>query len=300
MSKIIQGIFIVLITVYLFYGINFSKTDFSIFHSMGVFLTIISIFTSQITLAIRWMVMSKLSFTISLETIIVSSALNILLPARLGELSKAFYLKKFYNYSYNKTISVIFIERFFDIIILFLLICFSAYMYFSNNILKNSIIILSIVIFIVITLFSSKKTIKFLKKIPFKYIRIYTQKIYKNINKLFKNPYPTLLCTISVWFFYLLSSTIFFMYSVNFNLSFKESLELFIFFTIALSVPLLPAGLGTFEGAIVLFLTHHGVNKEEALISAALYHILIFAIDFIMLYIFLIVKNIKFKELIKK
>ena len=37
---------------------------------------------------------------------IVSTALNVLLPAKLGELSKAVYLKKFYNYSYHKAVSI--------------------------------------------------------------------------------------------------------------------------------------------------------------------------------------------------
>ena len=300
MNKILQLIFIILITIYLFYGIDFSNFNLSIFSIYGLILTAISIFLSQIILSVRWMVMSKLSFKVSLETIVVSSALNILLPARLGEFSKAIYLKKFYNYSYNRTISVIFIERFFDIVMLFLLMCASAYLYVSSDILKNFIIMLTIGIIAIIVLFNSKTTLIFLKKIPFQYARIYTQKIYKNINKLLKNPYPTLFYTAVLWFFYLLSNTLFFMYSVNFHLTFQESLELFIFFTIALSIPITPAGIGTFEGAIVLFLTHHGVDKADALVSATIYHIMIFAIDFIMLYAFLIIKDIKFKDLLKK
>ncbi len=299
-NRIFQTLFIIALMIYLFYGVNFKDIDLSIFNFWGVFFTIVSITISQITLAFRWMAMSKLSLKVSLETIIVSSALNILLPARLGEASKAFYLKKFYDYSYHKAVSVIFIERFYDVVVLFLLMCFSAYLYFSNDILKNSIATFAVAIFIIIILFNSKSTLKLLKKIPFKYARVYTQKIYKNINKLLKNPYSALFYTIILWFFYLLSNTLFFQYSVNFHLSFKDTLELFIFFTIALSIPITPAGIGTFEGAIVLFLTHHGVGKAEALVAATVYHILIFAIDFIMLYIFMIIKDIKFKELVKK
>ncbi len=299
MNKIVQILFLVAISIYLLYGIDISKLDISIFSKMGLFLTILSIFLSQIILSIRWSVMSKINFKKSLETIIVSSALNILLPARLGELSKAFYLKKFYNYKYHKTLSIIFIERFFDIVMLFLIMCFCAYEYISNNSIKSGILILSIFILITTLFFNSQKISILLKKIPFKFLRVYTQKIYKNIKKLLKTPYPTLFWTTCLWMTYLLSNTVFFMYGVNFHLSFQETLELFIFFTIALSIPITPAGLGTFEGTIVLFLTSHGVNKVNVLMSATLYHILIFAIDFIMLYIFLLVKDIKFKELIK-
>ncbi|MCF6173571.1 MAG: flippase-like domain-containing protein [Campylobacteraceae bacterium] len=299
MNRIVQIFILIIMLVYLFYGVDISKIDVSIFSLFSLSMTFLSILLAQIVLSLRWMNMSKLSFGVSLETIIVSSALNMLLPARLGEISKAFYLKKFYHYSYHKTISIIFIERFFDIVVLFLLICLWAYGYFINEIIKYSIIILASVIFVIIFLFNSKKILCFLKKIPFQLFRIYTQKIYKNINRLLKAPYLIFFYTILLWFFYLLSYIFFFKYSVNFHLTFGYILELFIFSTVALSIPLTPAGIGTFEGVIVLFLGHHGIDKADALVSATLYHVLIFVIDFAFLYIFLVFKNIKFKELLK-
>ena len=288
------------ILAYLLYGFDISKINFSIFSFKGIILTTISLFFSQVLLAFRWMAMSTLSFKISLETIIVSSMLNIILPARLGEFSKAFYLKKFYDYNYHKTLSIIFIERFFDIIVLLLIMFLWAYLFFSDYNIKVSIIVLSLLIVMTIVFFNSKLILRLLKKIPFQFVRVYSQKIYKNINKLLKTPYTILFYTLIIWLFYLISYIFFFMYSVDFSLNYQDILELFIFSTIALSLPLTPAGIGTFEGAIVLFLTHHGINKENALISATLYHIIIFAVDFAMFYIFLILKNIKFKELVQK
>ena len=300
MNKLIQTVIFLAIVAYLLKGVDVSKIDFAIFSFWGVFWTTISIVISQIVLSFRWMAMSGLNLKISLETIIVSSTLNMLLPARLGELSKAFYLKKFYGYSYHKSVSIIFIERFFDVIVLFLLMCLWVYCYFSNEIVKNSVIVLSASIFLIIIFFNSKRVLNMIKKIPVRIVKIYGQKIYKNINRLLKTPYTAFFYTILLWFFYLVSNIIFFKYSVDFNLDFKDILELFIFSTIALSVPLTPAGVGTFEGAIVVFLTKYGVDKTDALISATLYHILIFGIDLIMFYIFLVAKDIKIKDLVKK
>ena len=300
MNRIIQTTVLIFIGLYLFYGIDIDKIDFSIFSIWGVFLTFLSILISQIVLAVRWMGMSNLSFGISFETIIVSSALNMILPARLGELSKAFYLKKFYSYSYHKTIAIVFIERFFDVIVLFLLMCLWAYSYFSNSIMKTSIASMAFVIVAIILFFNSKKMLKYLKKIPIQLLRIYTQKIYKNINRLLKTPYFTLFNTVILWSIYFSSNVLFFIYGVDFNLTIKDILELFIFSTIALSIPLAPAGIGTFEGVIVFFLNHHGVNKEDALISATIYHILIFVVDFALLYLFLLVKDVQFKDLVKR
>ena len=299
-SKIFQILIFLAILAYLLYGFDISKIDFSIFKISGIALTTISLFLSQVLLAFRWMSMSNLSFKISLETIIVSSVLNIILPARLGELSKAFYLKKFYGYNYHKTLSIIFIERFFDIIMLLLIMFLWAYLFFIDRNVKISIIILSLLVIFTILFFNSNFILRLLKKIPLQFIRVYSQKIYKNINRLLKTPYMILFYTLIIWLFYLISYILFFIYSVDFRLDFQEILELFIFSTIALSLPLTPAGVGTFEGAIVLFLTHHGISKENALISATLYHIIIFAVDFAMFYIFLIFKNIKFEELVQK
>jgi len=300
MNRVIKILILILIFFYLFHGINISKIDFTIFSGFGLFLTCASILISQLVLSIRWMKMSNLSFIVSFETISISSTLNMILPARLGEISKALYLKKFYNYNYHKSISIIFMERFFDVIVLFLLMCLWAYNYFSNTTLNISILILAILIFFIILFFKSKKILKLIKKIPSKYIRVYVQKIYKNINKLLKNPYSILGWTAVLWFFYMLSYITFFMYSVDFNLTIKDILELFIFSTIALSVPLTPAGVGTFESSIVFILSHHGIDKTDALISATVYHILIFAINFILFYFVLHTKKIKLKDVIKR
>ncbi|MDX1807957.1 MAG: lysylphosphatidylglycerol synthase transmembrane domain-containing protein [Sulfurospirillaceae bacterium] len=300
MNKIIQIILLSAIMIYLFYGFNISKIDFSIFSYLGIFITLFTIFLGQIVLTLRWMKISTMSFNISFETIIVSSALNMILPAKLGEFSKAVYLKKFYNYNYHRTLSILFIEKFYDIIMLFLLTCYLAYSYFSDNIVKNSILVLAIFIVLIILFFNSKIVLNIFKKVPIQLIRVYGQKIYKNINKLLKTPFDAFLYTGLLWIMYFLGTLFFFMYAVDFSLNFKDVLELFIFSTIALSIPLAPAGLGTYEGIVVLFLSHHGVSKESALISASIYHALLFIVDFVLLYIFLFIKDLKLKDLTKK
>jgi uncharacterized membrane protein YbhN (UPF0104 family) len=63
-----------------------------------------------------------------------------------------------------------------------------------------------------------------------------------------------------------------------------------------LSIPLAPAGAGTFEGAIVFYLNNYGISKEEAFLFATTYHILIVLVDLVMFYALLSVKNLSFKE----
>ena len=299
-SKIFNTFLLLLIFIYLFYDFDVEQINISKFSFMGIILSFIVIFLSQIVLSVRWMKMSLLSFTVSFETIIVSSALNMILPAKLGEVSKALYLKKFYNYSYNKTISIIFVERFLDVVIIFLLLCLWAYSYVYDEMAKNSILILSLIIFFTIIFFNTKYAIVLIKKIPFRFLRIYIQKIYKSVQNLFQKPFLLIFYSIALWIFYFASTAVFFLYAVDFSLSTAMILELFIFSTIALSIPLAPAGIGTYEAAVVLFLTNHGVNAEDALIAATIFHTLLFIVDFILLYIFLVVKKISLKDLIEK
>ena len=300
MYKIVQILFITVLIWYLFSGFNIKNIDMSLFSYIGVILTFFSLLISQMILSLRWMVMSNLSFGSSFEVITISSALNMILPARLGEISKAYYLKKFYDYNYNKTFSLIFVERFFDIIALFFIMCYWLYNFFSDTQIKNATIFLAFFIVIILVLFNTKKFYYFLKKIPFKFLRVYLQKLYRNIYRLLKSPYEALFFTFLVWFLYFLSYFLFFTFGANFNLSHYKMLELFIFSTIALSVPILPAGIGTFEGAIVFFLTTQGVDKETAFVSAVIYHALIFIVDFLLFFIILLYKDIYFKDLIKR
>ncbi len=299
-SKIFNTVLLIAIFIYLLYDFDIDKINISKFSIVGIVLSFLVILLSQIVLSIRWMKMSLLSFKVSFETIIVSSALNMILPAKLGEVSKAIYLKKFYNYSYHKTISIMFVERFLDVIIIFLLLCLWAYTYVSNEMAKNSILLLSVLILLTIVFFNTKYALILIKKIPFKFLRIYIQKIYKSVHTLFQKPLSLLFYSLLLWLVYFASTAVFFLYAVDFSLNISMILELFIFSTIALSVPLAPAGIGTYEAAVVLFLTAHNVNAEDALIAATIFHILLFAVDFILLYIFLITKKLSFKELLKK
>jgi glycosyltransferase 2 family protein len=299
MNKIIQVLVLTTIGVYLLYGFRLDDIDIDKFSLFWIFITFVTMIAGNFALSIRWARMSALSFKISFETIIVSNALNMILPARLGELSKAVYLKKFYGYNYNKTFAVLFVERFFDLIALFGLLCIWAYFYFVDDTVRYAIVGLSVLFIVIIVFFLNRRVLLLLKKIPFKRVRIYSQKIYKSINTLFSSPLYIFLYTLAVWFVYFMTAFVFYKYGMDFKLNLHEVVELFLFSTIAIALPLSPAGIGTYEGAVVLFLSYHGVAKADGLVAAMAYHALLFGMDFLLLYIFLMVKNIKMKELVK-
>jgi hypothetical protein len=240
--------------------------------------------------------MSNLSFKISFETIVISTMLNVILPAKSGELSKAIYLKKLYNFSYHKAISIVFVERFFDVIILLLFMFLWMYEYFVSDILKKFVIIFTLLLFLVIILFNTKIFLRFLQKIPNKFLRIYTQKVYFNVHKLLKSFWSIFFYTAFIWLIYYLTNVVFFKYAVNFDLSLSVILELFVVSSIAFALPLAPGGFGAFEGAVVFVLTAHGIPKEQALMSATVYHLVLLLMDFVLFYPVVLIKDLKIND----
>ena len=297
--KIIKFGIVVSIFYYLFYNFDFNKISVDVFNIYGVCFTIFTILFSQILLSIRWQKMTSLSFVISLETTIVSSFFNMVLPAKMGEVSKLVYLKKFYNVAINKISAVVFVERLFDILILGIIMLIYLYLYFQNQNIKVGAITVMAFLFINIVIFKLPFFIKLLKKIPFKFIRVYSQKFYKNINSLLRSPYEILLWTLLVWCSYFLATFVFYFYAVDFDLTFMEIIELFLFSSIALSISITPGGIATYEAIMVIILAKYGIDKENAIIVSSLFHFCLYLVDFIMFGIFLISKDIKYKELIR-
>ena len=281
--KFIKIILLFLIFGYIFYDFDVAKLDFSKLSIFTMIQTAFILFIGQMILSIRFMKIIDLSFKPAYETIVISNALNIFLPAKLAEILKAVYLKKFYNYDYNKGLSSVFIERFFDVIMLFFIVLGWGYFYFTDELIKNSIMILSLFVIAVILFFNSL--------IIEKFIPSFFLNFYLNTKSEFKKSHILIIWSGLLWLIYVSSYWSFF----NF-LNFYQILELFIFSTIALSLPLAPGGIGTFEGVIVFYLSNYGINKEEAFIFASIYHLLIFLVDFLMFYV-LIIRDKKFSSI---
>jgi len=300
MNRFIQLAIIVIAFIYLFYNFDVSKINWSMFNVYGLILTFFLVLLGQIILSVRWQKIANISFISSFEATIVSSFLNMVLPAKLGEVAKVAYLKKFYKLPINKITAALFVERFFDIIVLTIIMLIFFYFYFENEVLKNSIVVLIVSILLTTIFLKISLLEKILKKIPIKFFRVYTQKIYRNINKILKNPFDIVLWSIFLWISYFLSNLLFFMNGVEFNLNINQIIEIFLFSSVVLSVSITPGGIATYEAAMVFILNKYGIDKENAFVAAFTYHFILYEVDFFLFGIFLFIKDIKFKELMSK
>jgi len=279
LKNTIKIILIAIILYFLFNGIDLEKVieSFKEISFFGFIFTVSAIILGDMFFAYRWKVLlfHKCSFRASFESVIISSFLNMILPAKLGEVSKVLYLKKVYNLSVSDTTAITIIEKFFDLFWMSIM-AFIATLYIFDD-LVTRFIVLGIIILILVLVFFVKngKVVRLVDKIPFKFVRVYSKKILNISKKRIR------LSTISevffitgiVWFFYFLSNYLFFNYAYDFNLTVYQIIVVVLVSMVVMSIPLTPGGIGIYHASAVAILTFYGVDKEMALVSSFLFHI---------------------------
>lgn len=264
------------ITIFIIYWL-FKDVDFSLLlktlqnlHPFGICATLLAVFLSDLLISFRWYYLSQYThpFVSTLEATMLAFFLNIFAPAKLGDLVKIYYLHKKDSKDPKHSSSLFLIERFFDVILLALLITFSTLFIFPNTIaLFLSLSLLALIGCTIFILLHRKilHTLLFFVKIK-KIRRLLfhiAQAIQSNLTP--KRALTTFFLTLAVWMGYYLNNFIFFLFTTDFDLNFQQ---IFTASTLAFAVsaiPLTPGGIGTFQAAFILTLGWYGIGKEEAL-----------------------------------
>jgi len=238
----------------------------------------------------------------SYEATVIAGFLNTLLPAKAGEVSKVFYLKKYYNYTVNNSLSLLFIERFFDIIILSLFLAIINVYFAENKQIEIALFILTSVILLFLITLKTKMLINIMKYIPIRIVNIFGKKIIKTINNQLRGKIliKTTLATIALWISYFLLYLVFFGFTVNFDLNLYQIFIFFIVSTVALSIPFTPNGAGTLQAAIVFAGNVFDIIKEDALAASIIIYLIMILVDFVLFMQVIVKKDIDFNELFKK
>ncbi len=271
LGKVIQLVFIAAILFYLFKGIDFHRLFGTLMHYSFsyIFLTLFLIFLSYVALSFRWnyLMGGDLGIVPSFETAVVADFLNIVLPARIGDLAKVFYLKNYYRRETHNVFSVLFIERFLDINVLFLFTILISLVYVKNEKIKTALILLFSLIVSFIFLIKTPISKKLLRLIPFVKLREYGLKVVRGIDErlTLSSLGFSMLYTAFLWTTYFLKNILFFKYAVHFDLSLFQLFILFALSTISFVLPVTPGGVGTYQASIVFVAGIYGIPKEDAL-----------------------------------
>ncbi len=264
--------------------------------------SILSVIGSDFVLALRWRSLSQNSCSLqaSFESIVFSVLTNTLLPAKLGEVAKLFYLKKLYNTKLSHGFSLMLTERFFDVLVLGILVVISAQIYW-NDVKIQMLGWLSV--FCIVTLFFLIKhpvSRKLIHWIPTTFLRKWLIRLYHHFQiVLAKKSVITLsLWSALLWFSYIFTTMLFFYAVMDLPLSFTQLFVATMVSFIAFSIPLLPAGSGTFQAGIIFILTQYGITKEEALIGSIVLQLIMVLPSSIVSLMIIQRKKLSLKELL--
>jgi uncharacterized protein (TIRG00374 family) len=216
---------------------------------------------------------------------------NMIIPARVGEVS-FLYLNKRYGITSGESLGSLITARVFDLAITSVFVVISIFFVYRNVQLLNGILLLLGLVFGLIAaafvlLFRYKKRFlgwfdkitKILKMNEKKHVKIFKSRLieaYQLITNLDKGKIKTaVLTSVALWLIlYLVNFA--FLLAFNVTIGFMETIFMI---SVLVLLPLIPfyglGGFGTFEITLSFFLILFGISKEIAIISSFGIHIII-------------------------
>ncbi len=248
---------------------------------------------------------------------LTSSALNIVLPARAGDIFRAFFVGQKYNISKLKVFGAVMLERIFDTLSIFCFLSLGVFFYHRNEIAMRICAIAAVIIFMgfmfVIYVHKFNKTdqicnfiLKKSEKLSFyEQIKKVVSFINTSCNSFFNGfeaissvpkTLQVILASLSIWFFECVN---FYVTILGFGYDIHWSVTLFLigFIALACMIPSTSIFIGPYQVAIIAAFAIYDVSKETALAISIVEQAGIVIISAVVAVIFLLKNNISFKEL---
>lgn len=267
--------------VYAFWGVDFAELGraFGRFNALAIIATTILSFVGYGAMALRMNFLSGYTCgnMVGLKAFLISMAVNNVVPAKLGELAKAFYLRKECKYSLSQSISMVFWERFFDLNA----ILFMGLMVAFQFKLKMAFFPLALGVGgIWACLFVVRKwpelAMKLVDLLPFERLRGFIIEVKQQMVHEVTLRYLIILgCyTALVWMLYAIPTFLVVNWVAGLDLTMSQTLAVFILSALGMAMPSSPGAVGVFEAAVIFGLGIFKVDKELALAIGLLIHMM--------------------------
>lgn len=250
-----------------------SKTDWVLF-----IIAFVIFYLSILLRGLRWhLLMRNLGFNGNkkavTEILFLSWFVNVIVPAKLGDLYRSYLINRNYGFSISKTVGSVFTERVFDMIIIFILFGVTGLFSFHGK-LPSNVVYLLLLGFVMATMLMFSLFVmrvwgyKIKSFLPSRLGDIYGRFEIGALHSI-KNIPLVFVFTLFIW---LLEAAR--LYFVTSSLNFTIPLTLIVFIALASSLltalPITPAGLGAVEFAIVGILLLFDIDKNMAFSVAIL------------------------------
>ncbi len=210
-------------------------------------------------------------------SVVLGLGLNNILPAKLGELAKVFYLRRKIGISMGTGLGIVFWERFFDLNAVLLIGAATAFLMQKDLILLPLLLGVGGIWIFLLVYGVWPPVITFLVHlIPSERLRLLATDTLNNLRDGFHPRFFLVLggFTFLAWLAYSSFVFLFLWLVAKFSLTFLQALSVFVVSTLGMSLPSTPGSLGVYEAAIVLSLGWFGIGKEQALAAALTLHMI--------------------------
>ncbi len=248
---------------------------------------------------------------------ITTAAMNIVFPARAGDIYRAYYIGQKYKTDKVKVFGTVMFERIFDIIAVFSFLFIAVFIYHRNIIALHlcSFAGICMIFGIILAIFAYKynKTdvicrfiITKTKKVPFSG---FIEKVILYINRMcnsffmgfeaidsLKYMFFAILTSFSIWFFECLN---FYIVMQGFNCHIHWSVTLFLigFIALACMIPSTSIFIGPYQMAVIAAFNMYNINKETALAISLVEQSVVVIATTITAVLFFIKNNITYREI---
>ena len=245
------------------------------FNFIFIPLILLTIFSSWMFLFLRWIVLLKNSnikipFKDNLLIYLAGFTFSIS-PAKSGEWIKSIFLKNKFNIDKSTSIPIIFVERFYDVLALIILILFGI-SFLGFEFLPIVILCVGLLFSILFLIYSKSKFnyfIRFASK--FKFLQKFITPLENSHEIIRKSITPkTFLISTSLTIFYrLIEALSVYLVFLGFGIDLISYFELTYMYSASIilgSISMIPGGLGVTEGSLASLISSQGIAFSSALV----------------------------------
>lgn len=238
----------------------------------------------MIVRAFRWKVVLRgndinISIRDSFLAYNLGNSLNIIIPAKMGDIARSYYLKKKYALPYSETLPATFLDRVFDVLGVYMVLLFCGIYIMAGTRLDvwlyytfaAGIAALVVIVAVMELLFKRKDIIERLKNNKLKSLLYSLMEAFSGSFRDKGNFMLLLVCSVVIW----LCEGVF-SYLIFLSMGQYMNPVIVIFATmiaiLTKVVPITPGGIGVFEGTMVLILALFGMNPGTGAVISAINH----------------------------
>lgn len=273
-NPIVQLLIALGLFAYIFYGTDLSSLWQSAQAYSLTHLVALIVFTTAcyIPLGYRLKQLSNYSISTRINTYgsFIGHAINNLLPGKLGELAKIYYIAKQTQTSKTEVTSIVFWEHMLNMNALVILALIMSISYYTTA----SLIFILLVIATWLLIYLAKKhedfTKSMLEDIPIAALKESACQFHSHLCEQLNLKYLTKpsLVTLVLWALYVIQTYLIFNWLGDLGLTWNQTLVVFMLVTLAWATPFTPGAIGVVEATTVVVLGWYGIEKNEALLTA--------------------------------